>query len=88
MNSQALFSAQGKLLADAEKEVFELTTRLKENQHKIDRLHDYERQIEQHVRMQKLWYVWAPGRDKGIISRHSGMRTLRSSTLADRRSNL
>ncbi|KIM62085.1 hypothetical protein SCLCIDRAFT_120575 [Scleroderma citrinum Foug A] len=53
--ARALFNAQGKLLADAEKEVFELTTRLKENQHKIDRLHDYERQIEQHVRMQKLW---------------------------------
>ncbi|KAI6132089.1 hypothetical protein EDD16DRAFT_1689215 [Pisolithus croceorrhizus] len=52
---QALFDAQKKLLADAEKEVFELKTRQKENQHKIDRLHDYERQIEQHVRMQKLW---------------------------------
>ncbi|KAI6045663.1 hypothetical protein EDC04DRAFT_3136979 [Pisolithus marmoratus] len=51
----ALFDAQGKVLADAEKEVFELKTRQKENQHKIDRLHDYERQIEQHVRMQKLW---------------------------------
>lgn len=51
----ALFDAQKKLLADAEKEVFELKTRQKENQHKIDRLHDYERQIEQHVRMQKLW---------------------------------
>ncbi|KAL4067863.1 Hamartin protein-domain-containing protein [Scleroderma citrinum] len=53
--ARALFDAQGELLADAEKEVFELTTRLKENQHKIDRLHDYERQIEQHMRMQKLW---------------------------------
>lgn len=51
----ALFDAQRKLLADAEKEVFELKTRQKENQHKIDRLYDYERQIEQHVRMQKLW---------------------------------
>ncbi|KAI6150545.1 hypothetical protein BKA82DRAFT_122189 [Pisolithus tinctorius] len=53
----ALFEAQGKLLADAEKDVFELKTRHKENEHKIDRLHDYERQIEQHVRMQKLWDV-------------------------------
>ncbi|KAI6028623.1 hypothetical protein F5J12DRAFT_806523 [Pisolithus orientalis] len=53
----ALFEAQGKLLADAEKDVFELKTRQKENEHKIDRLHDYERQIEQHVRMQKLWDV-------------------------------
>ncbi|KIJ69236.1 hypothetical protein HYDPIDRAFT_24089 [Hydnomerulius pinastri MD-312] len=53
--AQALFAAQGKLLADATKEVFELQTQRKENQHKIDRLHDYERQIEQHIRMQKLW---------------------------------
>ncbi|KIJ16895.1 hypothetical protein PAXINDRAFT_168330 [Paxillus involutus ATCC 200175] len=53
--ARALFVAQGKLLADAAKEVFELQTRQKENQHKIDRLHDYELQIEQHVRMQRLW---------------------------------
>ncbi|KAG6333959.1 hypothetical protein ID866_5127 [Astraeus odoratus] len=55
--ARALFDAQEKLLRDADQEVFELKTRLKENQHKIDRLHDYERQIEQHVRMQKLWDV-------------------------------
>ncbi|KAI9571299.1 hypothetical protein HD554DRAFT_2016692 [Boletus coccyginus] len=53
--ARALFVAQGKLLADAAKAVFELQTQQKENQHKIDRLHDYERQIEQHVLMQKLW---------------------------------
>ncbi|KAH7924575.1 hypothetical protein BV22DRAFT_1090648 [Leucogyrophana mollusca] len=53
--SKALFVAQGKLLADALKEVFELQTQKKETQHKIDRLRDYERQIEQHIRMQKLW---------------------------------
>ncbi|KAH7914969.1 hypothetical protein BJ138DRAFT_242278 [Hygrophoropsis aurantiaca] len=53
--SKALFAAQGKLLADAAKEVFELQTQKKENQHKIDRLRDYERQIEQSLRMQKLW---------------------------------
>ena len=41
--------------AEAENEVFKLKTRLKEAQHKIDRLHDYERQIEQFVRMQRLW---------------------------------
>ena len=52
---KALFAAQGKLLADAERAVFELQTQQKENQHKIDRLHDYERQIKQHVHMQKLW---------------------------------
>jgi len=45
------------LLADATKEVFDLQTQRKENQHKVDRLHDYERQIEQHLKVQKLWYV-------------------------------
>ena len=37
--------------------MFDLQTQRKENQHKIDRLQDYERQIEQHVKVQKLWYV-------------------------------
>jgi hypothetical protein len=55
--TQALFAAQGKLLADATKQVFELQTQRKETQHKIDRLRDYERQIEQHIRMQRLWSV-------------------------------
>ncbi|KAH7889452.1 hypothetical protein F5I97DRAFT_1844460 [Phlebopus sp. FC_14] len=53
--ARALFVAQGKLLADAAKAVFQLQTEKKETQHKIDRLHDYERQIEQHVSMQRLW---------------------------------
>ncbi|EGN95372.1 hypothetical protein SERLA73DRAFT_94725 [Serpula lacrymans var. lacrymans S7.3] len=53
--AKTAFVAQGKLLADATKEVFELQTQKKENQHKIDRLHDYERQIEQHIKMQRLW---------------------------------
>lgn len=53
--AQALFAAQGKLLADAVKQVFELQTQRKETQHKVDRLRDYERQIEQHIRMQRLW---------------------------------
>ncbi|KAF8955458.1 hypothetical protein BDZ97DRAFT_1857834 [Flammula alnicola] len=53
--AQALFVAQGKLLADATKEVFDLQTQRKENQHKIDRLRDYERQIEQHIKVQRLW---------------------------------
>lgn len=52
---QALFVAQGRLLADATKDVFELQTQRKENQHKIDRLKDYERQIEQHIKVQRLW---------------------------------
>ncbi|KAJ7273587.1 hypothetical protein B0H12DRAFT_1090097 [Mycena haematopus] len=53
--AKALFEAQGTLLADAAKRVFELETQKKESQHKIDRLHDYERQIEQHVKVQRLW---------------------------------
>ncbi|KAF5386567.1 hypothetical protein D9615_001902 [Tricholomella constricta] len=53
--AQALFAAQGKLLAEATKEVFELQTQKKETQHKVDRLKDYERQIEQHINMQRLW---------------------------------
>ncbi|KAG1782696.1 hypothetical protein EV702DRAFT_397144 [Suillus placidus] len=53
--AQALFAAQGQLLADAVKQVFELQTQTKETQHKVDRLRDYERQIEQHIRMQRLW---------------------------------
>jgi hypothetical protein len=52
-----LFAAQGKLLAGAANHVIELQTRQKENQHKIDRLKDYERQIEQHIKIQKLWFV-------------------------------
>ncbi|KAJ7470633.1 hypothetical protein FB451DRAFT_1254355 [Mycena latifolia] len=53
--AKALFEAQGTLLADATKEVFALQTQKKESQHKIDRLHDYERQIEQHLKVQRLW---------------------------------
>jgi len=53
--ARALFEAQGKLLAAASKDVFELQTQKKETQHKVDRLRDYERQVEQHVKMQRLW---------------------------------
>ncbi|KAF8212369.1 hypothetical protein K438DRAFT_1806415 [Mycena galopus ATCC 62051] len=53
--AKALFEAQGTLLADATKAVSALQTQKKESQHKIDRLHDYERQIEQHVKVQRLW---------------------------------
>ncbi|KAF8894671.1 hypothetical protein BD779DRAFT_1434819 [Infundibulicybe gibba] len=53
--ARALFTAQAKLLAEATKQVFELQTQKKENQHKIDRLKDYERQLDQHVKMQRLW---------------------------------
>ncbi|KAJ6547434.1 hypothetical protein B0H19DRAFT_1165604 [Mycena capillaripes] len=53
--AKALFQAQGTLLAEATKQVFSLQTQQKESQHKIDRLHDYERQIEQHLKVQRLW---------------------------------
>ena len=51
------FQAQGKLLADAQGKVSSLETKIKEEAHKIDRLHDYEMQIEQLVKLQRLWYV-------------------------------
>jgi hypothetical protein len=52
---QANFAAQGQLLAEAETRVFQLETQRKETQHKVDRLRDYERQIEQLTATQKLW---------------------------------
>ena len=52
---QETFAAQKKLLSDATREVFELQTRIKTNQHKVDRLRDYERQIEQLIALQRLW---------------------------------
>ncbi|KAF9533539.1 hypothetical protein CPB83DRAFT_480311 [Crepidotus variabilis] len=52
---KAHFEAQAKLLADATKEVFELQTQRKANQHKIDRLHDYEAQISQFLKVRKTW---------------------------------
>lgn len=53
---QALFTAQAKLLAEATEHVFQLQTQKKENQHKVDRLHDYEQQIEQHLKIRDLWF--------------------------------
>lgn len=52
---KAQFSAQSTLLAEANAEVFKLQTFIKEHQHKIDRLYDYEAQIEQSRKMQRLW---------------------------------
>ncbi|PCH38043.1 hypothetical protein WOLCODRAFT_114704 [Wolfiporia cocos MD-104 SS10] len=49
------FAAQSKLLAAANQRVFQLETREKENKHKVDRLHDYEMQIEQLIKLQRLW---------------------------------
>ncbi|KAI0647121.1 hypothetical protein C8Q79DRAFT_1000140 [Trametes meyenii] len=49
------FAAQGKLLAEANTLVFQLETRIKESAHKVDRLYDYETQIDQLMKLQRLW---------------------------------
>lgn len=49
------FEAQGKLLATATNRVFELETTIKETATKVDRLHDYEKQIAQLIDTQRLW---------------------------------
>ncbi|KAI0780854.1 Hamartin protein-domain-containing protein [Trametes elegans] len=49
------FAAQGQLLAEANQLVFHLETKMKENAHKVDRLHDYETQIDQLIKLQRLW---------------------------------
>ncbi|KAJ3478297.1 hypothetical protein NLI96_g9847 [Meripilus lineatus] len=49
------FAAQGKLLAEANGLVFLLQTKIKETAHKVERLHDYEAQIEQLIKMQRIW---------------------------------
>ncbi|KIY68612.1 hypothetical protein CYLTODRAFT_421458 [Cylindrobasidium torrendii FP15055 ss-10] len=53
--AKILFEAQGKLLAEANQGLFVLQTTMKEYQPKVDRLRDYERQIERHLTVQKLW---------------------------------
>ncbi|KAI0064641.1 hypothetical protein BV25DRAFT_1869288 [Artomyces pyxidatus] len=52
---RAHHAAQGILLAEAEQRVFQLETSVKENAHKVDRLRDYEKRIEQLMTLQKLW---------------------------------
>ncbi|OBZ75601.1 Tuberous sclerosis 1 [Grifola frondosa] len=49
------FAAQKKLLAEAVQRVFVLETKIKENAHKVDRLHDYEKQVDQLIKLQRLW---------------------------------
>ncbi|KAH9952233.1 hypothetical protein B0H21DRAFT_716276 [Amylocystis lapponica] len=49
------FMAQRKLLEEATQRVFQLETKIKENAHKVDRLHDYELQIDQLIKLQRLW---------------------------------
>ncbi|VDB94821.1 unnamed protein product [Peniophora sp. CBMAI 1063] len=71
---RANFSAQGKLLAQAENKVFHLETARKETQHKIDRLRDYERQIEQLTATQKLW--------DSDVQRHKEMKEIMRGVLS------
>ncbi len=52
---QAQFVAQGNLLAEAERRESQLRTSIKETEHKVARLKDYEQRIEQHTVMQRLW---------------------------------
>ncbi|KAJ3568873.1 hypothetical protein NP233_g5417 [Leucocoprinus birnbaumii] len=78
--AKALFAAQAKLLAEATEHVFQLKTQKKENQHKIDRLHDYERQIEQHIKIQKLWeqdYAKFNAREEQLVAMENGMQQLK-----------
>ncbi|KAI0670310.1 hypothetical protein C8Q78DRAFT_1191212 [Trametes maxima] len=49
------FAAQGKLLAEANTLVLQLKTKIKENAHKVERLYDYETQIDQLMKLQRLW---------------------------------
>ncbi|KAF9053545.1 hypothetical protein BDZ89DRAFT_1056142 [Hymenopellis radicata] len=53
--AKALYDGQEALLVDANERIFELETKRKETQPKVDRLKDYERQIEQHIKVQQLW---------------------------------
>jgi len=52
---RAQFVAQGNLLAEAERRESQLRTSIKETEHKVARLKDYEQRIEQHTAMQRLW---------------------------------
>ncbi|TFK54957.1 hypothetical protein OE88DRAFT_1717047 [Heliocybe sulcata] len=53
--AKAHLEAQKQLVGDAARKTFQLETTIKENQHKIDRLHDYERRIDQLTKMERLW---------------------------------
>jgi len=52
---RAQFLAQRNLLADAERRESQLRTSIKETEHKVARLKDYEQQIKQHMALQRLW---------------------------------
>lgn len=55
--SRAMLEAQKGLLANASRELFEVKTKGREVGHKVERLRDYEKVIEGHVRVQSLWSV-------------------------------
>lgn len=48
--------------------MFHLETKIKENAPKVDRLYDYETQINQLIKLQRLWYVVEVGVCKRIRS--------------------
>ncbi|KAF6764764.1 hypothetical protein DFP72DRAFT_954426 [Ephemerocybe angulata] len=52
---KALFEAQGKRLADALQENFILQTEKKEHMPKVERLGEYEQQIEELTKMRQIW---------------------------------
>lgn len=52
---KAHLEAQGNLLAEAQRRVFELETQIKEDAHKVQRLRDYERRIDQLTTMHRMW---------------------------------
>ena len=52
---QAHLAAQGDLLGRAQNKVFELETQIKADAHKVLRLRDYERRIEQLTAMHRMW---------------------------------
>lgn len=63
--------------------MFILETKIKENAHKIERLHDYERQIEHLIKMQRLWFVVYPTswRYRSLITfRETDVHTLNEQT--------
>lgn len=65
---QAQFAAQGKLLDVANNKVFELETTIKTDAHKVQRLRDYEKRIEQLTEMHRMWFVWDSVSHKFLIA--------------------
>jgi len=48
-------AAQSKLLSEATNRMFDLETAIKKDSHKVDRLRDYEKRIEQLTAMHRMW---------------------------------